>query len=94
MATWRFYQGLRTEWRWYRLNEVGNVLAESDRGFAELRACMANAEMAGFKGDAYQVQVRQAGAFFTEAERGKHADAQELAVASFGGDVPDEQAFP
>lgn len=92
MATWRFYQGLRTEWRWYRLDEAGNVVTESDRGFAELRGCMANAETAGFTGDAYQVQVRQAGAF-TEAERGKHANAQDLAAAA--SDVlPDEQASP
>jgi hypothetical protein len=90
MATWRFYQGLRTEWRWYRLDDGGTVLAESDRGFAELRACMANAETAGFKGSAYQVQVRQAGAFFSEAERGEHAEAQELTAGSFSGNLPDE----
>jgi hypothetical protein len=80
MATWRFYQGLRTEWRWYRLDAAGNVCGESDRGFAELRACMANAETSGFTGDAYHVQVRQAGAF-SEADRDKHGDAQVLGAA-------------
>jgi hypothetical protein len=59
MAAWRFFQGLRNEWRWYRFDEGGVVIGESDQGFAELRGCMANAESAGFKGDAYQVHARQ-----------------------------------
>jgi hypothetical protein len=59
MASWRFYQGLRSEWRWYRLNESGEVIAESDQGFAELQGCMENAESAGFSGGAYQVYTRQ-----------------------------------
>ena len=63
MAKWRFYQGLRTEWRWYYVDDHGNVLVESDRGFAELQGCMANAEAAGFNGDAFQVYARQAGSF-------------------------------
>jgi len=58
MATWRFYQGLRTEWRWYHFDEQGGVIAESDQGFAELRGCMANAETAGFRGGVYQVHAR------------------------------------
>lgn len=58
MASWRFFQGLRSEWRWYRLNESGEVLAESDQGFAELQGCMENAETAGFSGGAYQVYTR------------------------------------
>jgi hypothetical protein len=61
MAAWRFYQGLRTEWRWYRLDEMGNVVAESDQGFAELQACMANAETAGFEGQTFQVYTRKPG---------------------------------
>jgi hypothetical protein len=63
MAKWRFYQGLRTEWRWYHVDNRGGVIAESDRGFAELQGCMANAEAAGFKGEAFQVYARQAGSF-------------------------------
>jgi hypothetical protein len=63
MSTWRFYQGLRTEWRWYHVDDHGTVIAESDRGFAELQGCMANAEAAGFTGDAFQVYTRQAGSF-------------------------------
>ena len=59
MASWRFYQGLRAEWRWYRLNESGDVIAESDQGFAELQGCMENAETAGFSGGAFQVYARQ-----------------------------------
>ena len=58
MATWRFYQGLRTEWRWYHFDKKGAVIAESDQGFAELRGCMANTEAAGFTGEAYQVHTR------------------------------------
>jgi hypothetical protein len=64
MAKWRFYQGLRTEWRWYHVDEHGSLTAESDRGFAELQGCMANAAEAGFTtGEAFQVYTRQAGSF-------------------------------
>jgi hypothetical protein len=62
MARWRFYQGLRTEWRWYRFDDAGEVVAESDRGFAELEGCMANAESAGFTGTAFQVHTRRGSA--------------------------------
>src|SRR5688572_28519023 len=62
MASWRFYQGLRSEWRWYRFNDAVEVIAESDQGFAELPACMANATaVAGFSGETYQVHTRQPG---------------------------------
>jgi hypothetical protein len=61
MANWRFYQGLRNEWRWYCLDESGAVIAKADQVFAELPACMANAEAAGFTGNAYQVHMRQSG---------------------------------
>jgi hypothetical protein len=63
MARWRFYQGLRTEWRWYHVDDHGSVVAESDRGFAELQGCMANAEASGFNGEAFHVYTRQAGSF-------------------------------
>jgi len=64
MARWRFYQGLRTEWWWYHVDDHGTLVAQSDRGFAELQGCMANAEEAGFiTGDAFQVYTRQAGCF-------------------------------
>ena len=56
---WRFYQGLRNEWRWYRFDDKGAVIAQSDQGFAELRGCMANGESAGFTGGSYQVLARQ-----------------------------------
>ena len=74
MATWRFYQGLRTEWRWYHFDEQGAVIAESDQGFAELRGCMANAETAGFTGDTYQVHARQ---------QGDDANARDIKVEPF-----------
>ena len=58
MGTWHFYLGLKDEWRWYRVDSRGTVLAESDRGFAELHACMANAECAGFTGRVFRVHTR------------------------------------
>ena len=93
MATWRFYQGLRTEWRWYKVDHSGDVQAESDQGFAELRACMENAATAGFTGTSYQVQVRQSGGF-TDEEEAAHEEAQDLARAEYEGSTPDEQAAP
>ena len=60
MAAWHFFQGFTDEWRWYRLDDSSNVVAESDRGFDELRACMANAEDAGFAAHAFRVHPRQA----------------------------------
>lgn len=90
MATWRFYQGLRAEWRWYRLDEGGNVIAESDQGFAELRGCMANAESAGFTGHAYQVHARQAGALEGTALRTPE-ELDEIAATHVGHPAADEQ---
>jgi hypothetical protein len=58
MGTWHFYLGLKDEWRWYRVDGRGTVLDESDRGFAELHACMANAECAGFTGQVFRVHTR------------------------------------
>ena len=60
MTNWRFYQGLRGEWRWYQLDDAGEITAECDQGFAELRACMANAEAVGFAGNAFHVHAREA----------------------------------
>ena len=58
MVSWHFYQGFKDEWRWYHLDDHGNILRESDQGFAELRACMANAERAGFTRQAFHVYAR------------------------------------
>lgn len=58
MAAWRFYQGLRGEWRWYALDEAGQVINSSDQGFLELSACMLNAGYTGFAGGPYQVHAR------------------------------------
>ena len=62
MATWRFYQGLRGEWRWYELDGVGDVMAASDQSFEELPACMENAASVGFRSGNYQVHARSSGA--------------------------------
>lgn len=59
MNSWRFYQGLRGEWRWYQLDDAGEITSESDQGFAELSACMANAEASGFNDRAYHVHARE-----------------------------------
>ena len=58
MSTWHFFQGIRDEWLWYRMDETGSVAATADRGFEELTACMANAEAAGFERQNYQVHTR------------------------------------
>ena len=61
VPTWRFYQGLRNEWRWYKLGDTGAVIAGSDRPCAELHACMSNAEHAGFdRHSSFQVHARGA----------------------------------
>jgi hypothetical protein len=91
MARWRFYQGLRTEWRWYHVDEHGSLVAESDRGFAELQGCMANAEEAGFvTGDAFQVYTRQAGSFAETHPRALDAPVEDLPVPAATG-ATDEQ---
>ena len=61
MPTWRFYQGLRDEWRWYHLDDQGQVIGASDQAFAELPACMSNAEEAGFDRRSFQVHAREGG---------------------------------
>jgi hypothetical protein len=58
MASWRFYQGMRNEWRWYWMDDVGDVVGASDQAFAELTACMANAQESGFDQREFQVHTR------------------------------------
>ena len=87
MAAWRFYQGLRREWRWYRFDAAGKVIAESDQGFAELPGCMANAEVAGFTGDAYQVHTRPAGDTMVEEE--EKAGKKSSTSQGWNGSPPD-----
>jgi hypothetical protein len=93
MARWRFYQGLRTEWRWYEFDEAGQVVAESDQGFAELLGCMANAEeSAGFTGDAYQVHARQT--VSADAAEGEGDSAPKPVVAALTDEHPDQHPLP
>ena len=89
MASWRFYQGLRAELRWYRLDETGNVVAESDQGFSELPGCMANAETAGFDGHTFQVYTRKPG----DLPEPKEA-APPIAAAALRTDEPQEPEAP
>ena len=58
MNKWRFFQGLRNEWRWYQFGEAGSVISASNQAFSELPACMANAERVGFAHSNYQVHAR------------------------------------
>jgi hypothetical protein len=58
---WRFYQGLRNEWRWYHFDDAGQVIAASDQAFGELPACMANATEQGFDNHSYAVHTRDTG---------------------------------
>ena len=90
MAAWRFYQGVRAEWRWYRLDDGGTVVDQSDKGFEELRGCMANAEAAGFTGEAYQVHARQSGSF-SETAAAAEERVDEI-LSKVLGESPDEQA--
>ena len=62
MKTWRFYQGLRNDWHWYQLGDEGQIVRACDHGFAELEACMANAEDAGFDRRSFAVHARDSGA--------------------------------
>jgi hypothetical protein len=62
MSNWRFYQGVRNEWRWYQLDQAGRVVSASDQAFAELSACMKNAEASGFQQASFQVHARDCGA--------------------------------
>ncbi|HZN22852.1 MAG TPA: hypothetical protein VFB75_01415 [Burkholderiales bacterium] len=93
MARWRFYQGLRTEWRWYHVDDHGSVIAESDQGFAELQGCMANAEASGFGGEAFHVYTRQAGSLGDTHPLQLEDAADEMLLAPGGGGA-DEQPAP
>jgi hypothetical protein len=49
LSTWRFYEGMNGEWRWYRLDSRGDVSGASDHSFGNLLSCMLNAEAHGFQ---------------------------------------------
>ena len=57
---WHFYQGVRDEWRWYRVDSCGRVTQHAERAFSDLAACMANAERCGFAPNAFHVHARAA----------------------------------
>ena len=58
MANWHFFQGVRGEWRWYRVDESGDVRREADYEFPELEPCMADAREAGFRDSEFAVHAR------------------------------------
>jgi hypothetical protein len=48
LSTFRFYEGMNGEWRWYRLDSRGDVSKAGDHSFSSLLSCMLNAEAHGF----------------------------------------------
>lgn len=58
MADWHFLQGVRGEWRWYRLDAMGRVTREAPGAFDDLEACMADARGSGFRNRRFAVHAR------------------------------------
>lgn len=58
MADWHFFQGVRGEWRWYRVDELGGVVHEGKHGHAELARCMDDARKSGFRDSEFAVHTR------------------------------------
>jgi hypothetical protein len=58
VADWHFFQGVRGEWRWYRLDELGAVVHEGRRGHAELTRCMDDARKSGWRDSEFAVHAR------------------------------------
>jgi hypothetical protein len=95
VAGWRFFQGLRSEWRWYALDESGRVVNSSDQAFGELAACMLNAAQSGFTGGAYQVHARSADGSLQPGIPGPRPDTAEpvpaaIAALAVGSPPPAE----
>ena len=82
MADWHFFQGVRGEWRWYRLDPQGFVTAEAETGFADMPSCMANARRAGFRGHAFAVHARSALARWPRRRREASNVARERRVTA------------
>jgi hypothetical protein len=57
-ADWHFFQGVRGEWRWYRVDQTGQVVKEADTAFDDMDACMADAQRVGFGKHAFAVHAR------------------------------------
>ena len=58
MADWHFFEGVRGEWRWYRVDAAGKVVDEAADAFADVQACMADARAAGFSDHEFAVHAR------------------------------------
>ena len=80
---WHFYQGVRDEWRWYRVDSCGRVMQHAERAFSDLAACMANAERCGFAPNAFHVHARAAANAPTYT-RGREKTPRPAADASIG----------
>ena len=70
MADWHFFQGVRGEWRWYRLDELGGVVHEGKRGHAELTRCMDDARKSGFRDSEFAVHARSRLPLFPRRRQG------------------------
>jgi hypothetical protein len=64
MADWHFFQGVRGEWRWYRVDPRGRIAQEAERGFPDMKSCMTDARGAGFDDHAFAVHARSSLARF------------------------------
>src|SRR5688572_23936766 len=58
MAEWHFFQGVRGEWRWYRVDPQGRVTDEAEQVFTDMDTCMVDARSCGFSGRAFAVHAR------------------------------------
>jgi len=58
MVKWHFYEGMNSEWHWYKLDDEREIAASSDCAFQDLDACMRNARDAGFDETEFLVHTR------------------------------------
>ncbi|HEX2828678.1 MAG TPA: hypothetical protein VHP37_20150 [Burkholderiales bacterium] len=58
MADWHFFQGVRDEWRWYCVDDLGGVVREGVHDHAELARCMDDARNYGFRDSEFSVHAR------------------------------------
>jgi hypothetical protein len=85
VADWHFFQGVRGEWRWYRVDDLGGVAHEGRRGHAELTRCMDDARKSGFRDTEFAVHARSRLPLFPRRRQGSGAAMVERRRATKGG---------
>jgi hypothetical protein len=90
---WHFYQGVRDEWRWYRVDSCGGVTQHAERAFPDLAACMTNAEHFGFSPNAFHVHARAAAnaPMYSSAHEETSGRTDECVTASVGASAEPSQ---